>query len=129
MSLTLECNSAATIYWGIGLYPTLLGITSEQIEVKLIDQLNGLQQRSQDIYSWSQELYGLEYTRDANALIHVNIEGLQGGLHYIYKYFCVDQTGTASGGKIVDLHTPSSNYSLVKISIAYASPLTYDQTN
>lgn len=54
VNFTIECNSPATIYWGIGLYPTMLGISSEEIEARLIENSNGLQSSSKDIYSWSE---------------------------------------------------------------------------
>lgn len=31
INMGIQCNTPATIYWGIGLYPTMLGITFEEI--------------------------------------------------------------------------------------------------
>lgn len=31
IELNVQCNTPATIYWGVGLYPTMLGITVEEI--------------------------------------------------------------------------------------------------
>ena len=47
----------------------------------------------------------------------------------MYKYYCVDQTGTTSGGKITHLSTPASNYSLVKVTVGFEDRLSYLQTD
>lgn len=47
----------------------------------------------------------------------------------MFKYYCVDQTGTASGGKITEFVTPLSEYSLVKLTLTFLTKLTYQQVN
>lgn len=107
----------------------MLGITVSEIQARLTSSSNGLLQSNSDIYSWSQELYGLDYVNDFNIQRNLIINSLYGGFQYVYKYFCVDQTGTASGGKILLINTLASNYSLVKVSLGYLSLLTFSQVN
>lgn len=70
-------------------------------------------------------MYGLNYANDFNIEKNLIINDLKGGLDYVFKYFCVDQTGTASGGKITHLTTPPSNYSLIKVTVGFEGQLTY----
>lgn len=121
VNLTVQCNTPATIYWGIGIYPNLLGITVSEIQTRLVSGSNGLLSTYSDIYSWSQELYGLDYVNDFNIQRNIIINTLQGSSNYLFKYFCVDQTGTASGGKVIQLTTSASNFSLVKVGLGFAS--------
>ena len=66
---------------------------------------------------------------DFNIEKNLTVDGLEGGLSYVFKYFCIDQTGKASGGKITTFYTLASNYSLMKISLSFSSVLTYLQVN
>lgn len=59
----------------------------------------------------------------------ISIEGLKGSQDYVFKYYCVDQTGRSSGGKISYITTPASNYSLTKVTLSFEDALTYQQTN
>jgi hypothetical protein len=66
---------------------------------------------------------------DFNIEKNLTVDGLEGGLNYVFKYFCIDQTGKASGGKITRFYTLASNYSLMKIGLNFPSILTYLQVN
>jgi hypothetical protein len=66
---------------------------------------------------------------DFNIQRNIVINTLQGSSSYLFKYFCVDQTGTASGGKIIQIYTPPSNYSLVKVGLGFYYNLTFSQVN
>ena len=127
--MTLECNTPSTIYWGVGLYPVMLGINDEEIEARLSETNNGLSTRVKDIYSWSEEIYGVTYSRNFDGEVNLRVEGLSGGQEHVFKYFCIDQSGTASGGKITKFTTLASNYSLVKINLGFEERLTYSQVN
>lgn len=95
----------------------------------MVDKSNGLVSSSIDIYSWSHEQYGLSYVNDFNIQNNITAYGLEGGQDYVFKYYCVDQTGTSSGGKISLITTLASNYSLMKISLSFANKLNYQQIN
>lgn len=129
IDFNIQCNTPATIFWGVGLYPTMLGITVEEIQARLIELNNGLAQKTIDLYSWSHEVYGLNYVNDFNIQKNITVGGLEGGLDYVFKYYCVDQTGKASGGKITLFTTLASNFSLMKITLGFSSVLTFFQVN
>jgi hypothetical protein len=74
-------------------------------------------------------VYGLDYVHDFNIEKNVTVGGLEGGLDYVFKYFCVDQTGKASGGKITRFNTLPSNNSLMKITLGFSSMLNFSQVN
>jgi hypothetical protein len=95
----------------------------------LVSGNNGLLSSFSDVYSWSQELYGLDSTSDFNIQRNVIINTLQGGLDYLFKYFCVDQTGTASGGKVIQFSTPTSSSSLMKVGLDYKAALSFEEVN
>jgi hypothetical protein len=71
----------------------------------------------------------LNYVNDFNIFKNLTVDGLEGGLDYVFKYFCVDQTGTASGGKISRITTLPSNYSLMKITLYFPTKISYFQIN
>lgn len=47
----------------------------------------------------------------------------------MFKYFCVDQTGKASGGKITRFNSLQSNNSLMKVTLGFSNQLTFWQVN
>lgn len=53
INLTLQCNQPSTIYWALGFYPTILGITYEIIQTQLINGQEGIRSRVNDPYSCS----------------------------------------------------------------------------
>lgn len=53
------------------------------------------------------------------------IVGLVSGYKYVFKYFCVDQGGRPSGGKLSYLEVAASEYGLIKIIASYEQRLTY----
>ena len=58
-----------------------------------------------EIYSWSKLVYGMTYSKDFDGEVVLNIDGLEGSKNYVFKYFCMDQNGVASGGKITEFWT------------------------
>ena len=92
-----------------------MGIFAEEIQVRLIENNNGLTKQQDSIYSWTKEIYGVTYSEDSNVERNLVIDELISGSSYVFKYFCVDQTGKSSGGKITLFDTPASDYSLAKI--------------
>lgn len=129
INLTLQCNQPSTIYWALGFYPTILGITCEMIQTQLINGQEGIRSRVSDPYSWSQELYGLDYEYYANKNKTLVIDTLSGGNNYIFKYFCVNQLGFSSGGQLLNFTTAVTNYVLNKVQLQYSYTLTIGQAN
>lgn len=72
-SFQVQCNTPATIYWGLGIYPTILGMNMEDIQARLVDKNNGLLSSASDTYSWTREIYGLDYTQDFNVDKNISV--------------------------------------------------------
>jgi hypothetical protein len=57
----------------LGIYPTILGMNMEDIQARLVDKNNGLLSSASDTYSWTREIYGLDYTQDFNVDKNISV--------------------------------------------------------
>ncbi len=89
----------------------------------------GMRDRVRDLYSWSQQLYGMDYEYYPNKNKTILIADLKGSRNYIFKYFCVNLLGFASGGQIINYTTSYSIYGLNKIRLEFDNQLTIYQAN
>ena len=99
------------------------------IQTQLINSQEGIRSRVSDPYSWSHELYGLDYEYYANKNKTLVIDALSGGKSYIFKYFCVNQLGFSSGGQLINFTTAATSYGLNKVELQYSFALTIGQAN
>lgn len=89
----------------------------------------GIRNRVYDPYSWSKEVYGIDYEYYSNNNKILVIDNLVGNSNYIFKYFCVNQLGFSSGGQIANFTTGSTNYGLNKVELRFNKLLTIGQAN
>lgn len=71
----------------------------------------------------------MTYSKDFDGEVILEIDQLEGNKNYIFKYFCMDQNGVSSGGKITEFWTNPSNYSLIKVVIGFEETITYKESN
>lgn len=45
----------------------------EDIQARLVDKNNGLLSSASDTYSWTREIYGLDYTQDFNVDKNISV--------------------------------------------------------
>ncbi len=119
--------------WSLSYHPRYrpyhIAITYEVIQGQLINGKEGIRSRVYDPYSWSKEIYGIDYEYYSNKNKTLVIDDLAGSSNYIFKYFCVNQLGFASGGQIVNFTTGSTNYGLNKVELRLSKLLTITQAN
>lgn len=99
------------------------------IQTQLVNGKEGVRSRVYDPYSWSEELYGMDYEYYPNKNKTLIIDTLRGDRNYILKYFCINLLDSASGGQVITFTTNSTGFGLNKIQIQMNRMLTIYEGN
>ncbi len=60
---------------------------------------NGIMEKVVDRYSWSEEIYGFNYSSSPNDNVTLLLGRLRGNRDYVFRYFCVNLIGGVSNGQ------------------------------
>ncbi|CAN5951124.1 unnamed protein product [Sphagnum jensenii] len=124
-SFNLQCSVASTIYWGVGIYPSILNTGALGFQARIVWQGLGLMSNFTELQDSYWEVYGVQYMAIANQLINMTVYGLKSNSNYLFKYFCVNQNNQISSGQIVQFNSTNNGAYLMKVLINFAGNITY----
>lgn len=128
-SFNLQCSVASTIYWGLGIYPSILNIGALGFQARIISGGTGLQTNFTESMDFYWEVYGVEYVSIANSQISKTVYGLKSNSNYLFKYFCVNQLSQISDGQLISFTSTDNGAYLMKILMTFTGKITYGQFN
>lgn len=106
-TFTMQCNMASTIYWGIGIYPSILNSQALDFQARIISGGLGLVTNYTESDDFYYRVYGVNYVPTPQT-ISKTLYGLKSNEDYIFKYFCVNQLGFFSDSQSINF--TSLNY-------------------
>ena len=102
--LGLQCSQASLIYWGIGIYPSILNKMSVDFQARIISGGNGLLSNFSEVNDYYNEVYGIRQG-SSTQMIWQKLYNLESNSNYIFKYFCVNQLGHISDSQTINFTT------------------------
>lgn len=122
----LQCSQASRIYWGIGVYPSILNNQQVDFEARIISSGKGLLTNFTEQNDYYGRVYGLRQGTTMQ-VISKTLYNLQSNVNYIFKYFCVNQLGHVSDSQSINFTTLNYGAYLMKVEITFRGPITYQQ--
>lgn len=122
----MQCSMSSKIYWGLGIYPSILNSQALDFQARIISEKNGLLTNfteSEDIY---RRVYGLNYVPTTQTF-KKTVYNLKSNSQYIFKYYCVNQMGLISDGQSLTFTSLNYGAYMMKVSITFRGSLTYGQ--
>ena len=117
---------ASTIYWSLGIYPSILNTEAVTIQARIIAEGNGLKTNFTEPDDFFMKVYGLNYVATTQTLSKT-VHNLKSNTNYIFKYFCMNQLGQISDGQSVSFTSLNYGAYLMKVSITFRGSINYGQ--
>lgn len=97
VTFQMQCNLfASTVYWAVGVSPTVISMTALDIQARIISDGNGYKYNFTEPNDPYHRIYGINYNNRPGALIEQTVSELKSNSQYQFKYYCVDQLGRPS---------------------------------
>ncbi len=128
-TFSLQCSVASTIYWGLGIYPSILNTGALGFQARIVSQKVGLLTNFTEQMDYYWEVYGVEYVSIENIPFQKTVYGLKSNTYYQFKYFCVNQRGNISEPQIISFNSTDNGAYLMKVLMTFTQPITYGQFN
>jgi hypothetical protein len=78
----LQCSVASTVYWGIGIYPSILNTGALGFQARLISQGVGLMSNFTEPQDYYWRVYGVDYVTIPNIPLTKTVSGLKSNTNY-----------------------------------------------
>lgn len=127
-TFTLQCSMASRIYWGLGIYPSILNSQALDFEARIISGATGLLTNFTESEDFYMKVYGVNYVTTTQTLPKT-LYNLKSNSQYIFKYYCVNQMGLISDGQSFIFNSLNYGAYLMKVSIIFRGSITYQQYN
>ena len=124
----LQCSQASRIYWGLGIYPSILNNQQVDFEARIISGGNGLLTNFTEANDYYGKVYGM-LQGTTMQVISKTLYNLQSNVNYIFKYFCVNQLGHVSDSQSINFTSLNYGAYLMKVEITFRGSITYQQYN
>lgn len=125
-AFTLQCSMASTIYWSLGIYPSILNTEALDIQARIIAAGGGLKTNYTEPDDFYMRVYGLNYVATTQTLSKT-VYNLKSNTNYIFKYFCMNQLGQISDGQSISFLSLNYGAYLMKVSITFKGTINYGQ--
>lgn len=113
-TLQLQCSQASTIYWGLGLYPSILNSQALDFEARIISGGNGLLTNFTESNDYYQKVYGVRQATTMQ-VVTKKLYNLQSNTNYLFKYFCINQLGQISDSQSINFTSANYGAYLMKV--------------
>ena len=123
---TLQCNQASTIYWGLGIYPSILNNQALDFLARIISLGTGLSSNFTEQDDSFMRVYGIVPVSTMQVLPKT-LYNLKSNTNYIFKYFCKNQLGLISDSQSINFTSLNYGAYLMKVSITFRASINYGQ--
>lgn len=123
---TLQCNQASTIYWGLGIYPSILNNQALDFQARIISSGTGLSTNFTEQDDSSMRVYGIVPVSTMQVLSKT-LYNLKSNTNYIFKYFCKNQLGLISDSQSINFTSLNYGAYQMKVSITFRASINYGQ--
>ena len=120
----LQCSQASRIYWGLGIYPSILNNQQVDFEARIISGGMGLLTNFTESNDYYGKVYGM-IQGTTMQVISKTLYSLQSNVNYIFKYFCVNQLGHVSDSQSINYTSLNYGAYLMKVEITFRGSITY----
>jgi hypothetical protein len=127
-TLQLQCSQASLVFWGIGVYPSILNYAAVDFEARIISGGNGLQTNFSEANDYFAKVYGIRQGTTMQ-VITKTLYHLQSNTNYLFKYFCVNQLGHISDSQSINFTSANYGAYLMKVEVTFRGSITYGQYN
>lgn len=127
-TLQLQCSQASLIYWGIGVYPSILNYQAVDFEARVISGVNGLLTNFSEANDYYAKVYGIRQGTTMQ-VISKTLYNLQSNTNYLFKYFCINQLGHISDSQSINFTSANYGAYLMKVEVTFRGSITYGQYN
>ena len=125
-TFTLQCSMSSKIYWGLGIYPSILNTQGLDFEARIISGQMGLQTNFTEPEDYFMKVYGLNYVATTQTF-QKSVYNLKSNTQYIFKYFCINQMGIISDSQSLTFNSLNYGAYLMKVSITFRGSIDYGQ--
>ncbi len=125
-TFVLQCSQASTIYWGLGIYPSILNTQALDFQARIISLGKGLTSNFTESDDYYKRVYGINSVSTMQVLSKT-LYSLKSNTNYIFKYFCRNQMGLISDSQSVNFSSLNYGAYLMKIAITFRNSITYGQ--
>lgn len=125
-TFTLQCSMASKIYWGVGIYPSILNSQALDFQARIISAKNGILTNFTEPEDLYHRVYGVNYVATTQTL-KKTVYNLKSNSQYIFKYYCINQMGLISDSQSLTFTSLNYGAYLMKVSITFRGSLTYQQ--
>lgn len=127
-TLQLQCSQASLVFWGIGVYPSILNYAAVDFEARIISGGNGLLTNFSEANDYYAKVYGIRQGTTMQ-VITKTLYNLQSNTNYLFKYFCVNQLGHISDSQSINFTSANYGAYLMKVEVTFRGSITYGQYN
>jgi hypothetical protein len=110
----MQCSQASLLYWGIGVYPSILNYAQVDFQARIISGGNGLVTNFTEVNDHYGKVYGFRQGSTMQ-VVSQTLYNLQSNTNYIFKYYCVNQLGHVSDSQSINFTTLNYGAYLMKV--------------
>lgn len=122
----LQCSQSSIIYWGLGIYPSILNSQALDFQARIISPGAGLTSNFTEADDYYKRVYGIDSVSTGQVLTKT-LYNLKSNTNYIFKYFCRNQMGLISDSQSVNFTSLNYGAYLMKVSITFRNSINYGQ--
>ncbi len=122
----LQCSQSSIIYWGLGIYPSILNSQALDFQARIISSGAGLTSNFTEADDYYKRVYGIDSVSTGQVLTKT-LYNLKSNTNYIFKYFCRNQMGLISDSQSVNFTSLNYGAYLMKVSITFRNSINYGQ--
>lgn len=127
-TFNIQCSQSAVMYWGLGIYPSILTYNQADFKARIISEGNGLVTNFTETNDYFTKSYGIKQGATME-VVQRKIYNLQSSTNYLFKYYCVNQLGHISDGQTINFTSLNYGAYLMKVEVVLRGNLTYQQYN
>jgi len=110
----LQCSQSSLMYWGLGLYPSVINNQAVDFQARIISQGNGLLTNFTESNDYYDRAYGV-LQGSTMQVVTKTLYNLQSNTNYLFKYFCINQLGRISESQSLNFTSVNYGAYLMKI--------------
>lgn len=113
-TITMRCDQASTIYWGLGIFPSILNHNQADFKRLLTTENTGYVTNYTEANDFFTKSYGFMQGQ-AGDNVQRKIYNVQSGSNYLFKYYCMNPLGHLSDAQSVTFTSLNYGAYLMKV--------------
>lgn len=120
----LQCSQASLIYWGLGIYPSILNHAAVDFQARIVSAGNGLTTNFTEPNDYYNKVYGIRQGTTMQVLT-LPLYQLESNTNYLFKYYCINQLNHISDSQSINFTSKNFGAYLMKVEVTFTGSITY----